>query len=345
MKILNFFYENPPQHKEIHTRKVALNAKNTLIKGAKFSGKKSLILDFLGGFESKDFLFLDFEDLRFNATCLQNLAKFSKEKALKIIVFYAVARDFNFDFKGLKHAQIIVATEFASLNLAKFREITLDFLDFEEFISLAKMPTNSQLGAFLQTGRSFAANLNEYLRANFSGLEREILGFVAQNLGEEFSANELYLQLKKSLKTSKDSLYSTVAGLENRGILRFLPHENKRLKKAYFRDFALRNALNIDKNFKQVFANLVFTELFKAKSEICYNKHFDFYLKSARNAVIPSPTLDLDLLKIKARKILPHALEQGVSKLVFITLSTEFSFKEKGVKIEILPFEEWALSL
>ena len=40
MKILNFFYENPPENKDIFTRKITLDNKNTLIKGAKKSAPK-----------------------------------------------------------------------------------------------------------------------------------------------------------------------------------------------------------------------------------------------------------------------------------------------------------------
>ncbi|HEF3568280.1 TPA: ATP-binding protein, partial [Campylobacter upsaliensis] len=58
-----------------------------------------------------------------------------------------------------------------------------------------------------------------------------------------------------------------------------------------------------------------------------------------------SPTLDIDLIKLRAKKILPKALELGIFHIVFITLSSEESFFEQGVKFEILPFDKWALSL
>ena len=354
MQILEFFYENPPESKDISSRKANLDTQNTLIKGAKNSGKKSLILHYLSGFERGEFLFLDFEDLRFDEKCLANLKKFTQErqqkfspheKSLKIIVFYGVGKDFCYDFSSLKSTQIIVASEFSSLKILEFKEILLDFLDFEEFISLSKknLPVSSQVGAFLQAGRSLNANLNEYLKGNFSHLEREILRQIARNLGGEFSTNELYCRLKNSLKISKDSLYKAVSELEDRGVVCFVNYAGKRLKKAYFRDFALKNALCIDKNFKQLFANVVFTELLKLKDEIIYDKNFDFYLAKAHIAFIPSPTLDIDLIKLKAKKLLSKALEIGILHIVFITLSTEASFYERGVKIEILPFDAWAL--
>lgn len=350
MKILNFFYENPPENKDFFTRKITLTHKNTLIKGAKKSGKKSLILSYLSAFEREEYLFLDFDDVRFEEKSLANLEGFLVDKNVKALIFYGIKQNFIYEFSHLsKRYQIIIASELRSTHFEGFEEIELDFLDFEEFVSVSKknLPVNSQVGAFLQSGRSFLSQsaLNEYLQTNFSALEREILRFIAQNLGGEFSANELYQRLKSTQKVSKDSLYKAVNELEERGIVRFLVHEDKRLKKAFFSDFGLKNALCIDKNFKQLFENVVLSELFKLKMPISYNKFVDFYLKERQIAFVPSPTLDFDLIKIKAKKILPKALEANIFHIVFISLSTEQSFYESGVKFEVLPFDIWALSL
>lgn len=349
MKILNFFYENPPPNKDIFTRKIALDHQNTLIKGAKKSGKKALIMSYLSAFSPDEYIFLDLEDLRFDLKALFGLKDFVKDKNLKAIIFYGVKKNFIYDFLDLpKYLQIIISTEFNSLHIQGFKEIKLDLLDFEEFVSMSKksLAINSQVGNFLQMGRSFLPQsaLNEYLQTHFSHIELEILKYVAQNLGAEFSANELYQRLKLSQKISKDSLYKAVSELEDKGVLCFLPHEEKRLKKVYFKDFALKNALCIDKNFKQLFANVILTELFKLQTPIAYNKAFDFYLKEKHTAIIPSATLDIDLIKLKIKKILPKALESSISHIVFITLSTEQSFYEYGVKFELIPFDIWALS-
>lgn len=348
MKILQFFYDNPLENKDIFTRKITLDNQNTLIKGAKKSGKKSLIAQYLSEFNPLEYLFLDFEDLRFNETCLTQLKDFLQDKNIKAVIFYGVKKNFIYDFSQLsKSVQIIISTEFHSLHCENCKELELDFLDFEEFVSMSKTQLNSQVGHFLQMGRSFLSQsaLNEYLRKNFSLLELEILKFVAENLGEEFSTNRLYRRLKAKQKISKDSLYKAVNELEDRAVLHFIPCEEKRLKRAYFTDFALKNALCIDKNFKQLFANVILSELFKLKTSIIYNKFFDFYLKKMQIAFIPSATLDIDLIRLKAKKILPKALELGILHVVFITLSTEKSFYENGVKFEIIPFDAWALSL
>ncbi|HJE65943.1 MAG TPA: ATP-binding protein, partial [Campylobacter avium] len=118
------------------------------------------------------------------------------------------------------------------------------------------------------------------------------------------------------------------------------------LKRVYFRDFALRNALCIKKDFNKLFANLVFCELLKLKKKLSYDKNFDFILKDEKIAFVASlPLLDVDLLILKAKKLIPKALEANIFHIVFISLSNENSFYESGVKVEILPFENWALSL
>ena len=350
MQILQFFYENPPESKELLSRKIHLNEKNILIKGAKKSGKKSLILNYLSTFEKNEYLFLDFDDLRFDEHSLMNLEKFIEDKNIKALIFYGIKKHFVYDFSPLlEHYQIIIASEFYSTHFEGFVKIELDFLDFEEFVSVSKknLPVNSQVGAFLQNGRSFLSPsaLNEFLQTRFSRVELEILRFVAENLGNEFSANTLYQRLKRTQKISKDSLYKAVGELEEKGVLCFLLHENKRLKKAFFSDFGLKNALCIDKNFKQLFANVILSELFKLKTPIVYDKFVDFYIKERRIAFIPSATLDIDLIKLRAKKILPKALESDILHIVFISLSTEQSFYENGVKFEVVPFDIWALSL
>ena len=84
-------------------------------------------------------------------------------------------------------------------------------------------------------------------------------------------------------------------------------------------------------------------ELFKLKQNFFYNKFFHFYSKDSKIAYISSPTLDLDFIKLRAKKILPKALELGIFHIFSITLSNDESFFEQGVKFEVLSFDKWAL--
>lgn len=348
MKILNFFYENPPEFKGLFERKIRLDNKHTLLCGALKSGKKALILNYLRDFKAEEFLFLNFKDLRFNLQALEHLEIFLQDKAVKIIVFYGIDTGFNFDFSRLlSKYQFILASEFLSLNFKDFKKIKLDFLDFEEFLSQNSTKNASQLGNYLQNGRanvSETIELNEYLKSHFNTLELEVFKFIALHLGFDFSVNALYAKLKKEMKISKDRLYECINLLYERGLIFFVPHHQKRLKKAYFTDFAFKNALVIQRDFSTLFANLVLCELFKFKEEIFYTKEFDFYLEKSKIGFICSALQDVDLLRLRARKILPKLLENEVFHVVFLTLSSQMQFFEQGVKFEILPFETWALS-
>ena len=348
MNILDFFYEEELDYKNAIERKQQIRSKNIIRTGARDSGKRSLVLSYLKNFDKKEFLFLNFKDLRFDENSLLFLEDFLRDKEIKILIFYYVNKNFTFDFsKFLNSYQIIICTEFSSVKFENFTELWLDFLDFEEFLSLSKK--NPSLGSYFQLGRCLKNEnytfLNEYLSTSFSKLELKILSYMALNLGSELSINELYKELKKELKVSKDSLYKAVFELETRYILSFVKHKDKSLRKVYFNDFALKNALCLKKDFKKLFANAVLCELFKFKEEIFYNKHFDFILKDKKIALIAADFFDLDLLVLKAKKLVYKALELGIFHIIFVSLSNEKKFYEEGVRVEILPFENWALSL
>ncbi|EOJ7850725.1 ATP-binding protein [Campylobacter upsaliensis] len=339
MKILNFFYENHPKFEPNYERKLKLYPANILLKGAKNSGKKRLILNFLSSFKSEEVLFIDLEDVRFEKESLKNLTPFLKQNPqIQILCLYNAPINLNFQ----SPVNTIVCTHNNLLNLKGFKELYLNFCDFEEFISISKknLPIQQLLGLFLQNGQKENDKISP---KEFSLLELEILKYLALNLGKEISINQLFLNLKTKIKTSKDSVYKSIKDLENRFIITNLTHGEKKLFKIYFKDFSLRNALCIQKNFNALFENMLLCELFKCQKKLFYNKFFHFY--TTHHAYISSPTLDIDLIKLRAKKILPKALELGIFHIVFITLSSEESFFEQGVKFEILPFDKWALSL
>lgn len=346
MKTLQFFYTKPLHPALAHGRKMQISGKHVLLKGASGSGKRALIEDFLSALKPEEFLFLDFKDLRFEADSLVSLKEFIQQKGIQTLIFYGVDENFSFDLTPFLDKQILIATEFKSLKIKGFKEFELDFLDFEEFLSVesSNLSLSAQMSAYFQKGRSKKADLALFLKANFNALELEILSFIAQNLGKELSINELFKALKKHTKISKDSLYSAVYSLENRFVIHFLRHDEKRLKKVFFADFAIKNALSVQKDFKALFSNAIFCELLKLKEEIFYHKFFDFYLKKQQKAIIASAFWDKALLVLKAKKILSKALENEILHLIFITLGDEEIFYEKGVKVELVPFDKWALS-
>ncbi|WP_139894220.1 ATP-binding protein [Campylobacter jejuni] len=317
MKVLNFFYENHPKFEVSYERKNQISKPNIIIKGPRFCGKKTLIFNFLSQFKASEILFLDLYDTRFEKQSLERLADFLNENLqIKILCLYNL--DFIPNLEKIK-IPIILSTNIKDLNINGFEELELDYFDFEEFISVSKknLPINNLVGLFLQSGRSKFGEKNILLRQSFTLLELEIL--------------------------KKDSVYQAIKKLENTYVIYTLKHDEKKLQKIYFKDFGLRNNLCISKDFSHLFENLVLSELFKFKEEFFYNKYFNFYSQISKIAYISSPTLDIDLIKLRAKKILPKALELGIFHVIFITLSSEDSFFEQGVKFEVISFDKFSL--
>ena len=344
MKILNFFYEYYSKFEINYERKLQIPNKNILIKGPKNCGKKTLIFNYLSQFNKDEILFINLQDTRFESSCLDELSSFLKNKAcIKILCLYGLEFALNLEKIDI---QIILSSEKKDLKINGFEELWLDYFDFEEYISINKknLPINHLVGLYLQSGRSKFGENNALIKQNYNALQVEILKYLALNLGQEISIAKLFLELKKQFKTSKDSVYNAFKELENNYTIYPLVHDEKRLQKVYFRDFGLRNNLCIQKDFKHLFENVILCELFKFKNELFYNKIFNFYNKDLKVAYISAPTLDVDLIKIKAKKITSKALELRIYHIIFITLSSEGEFAEQGIKFEILPFDKFALS-
>ncbi|EAK9998603.1 ATP-binding protein [Campylobacter lari] len=351
MKLLQFFYDNYPKFQKFDERKIQIQThKNIIIKGGFASGKKNFILNFLSLYKAENILFIDCDDLKFQASALINLNSFlTYNPQIKFLALCNFTHDF--DFASLKHLnlQIIISVCDSNFHLDQFEELHLDYLDFEEFLSLNKKYTDTKtmVSYFLHTGRNVILNHNSntnssYLKSFYTPLELTILKQITLELGSEFSVNELLKTLKNSIKISKNTLYKSIEKLESNYTLYFVKNLEKNLKKVYFWDFSLKNSLSIQKDFSALFENLILSELFKFKQEIFYTKHFDFYLPSLKNAFLCSPFKDKDLLSLKVKKILSKN-QLALSTIYTITLSQRDEFFIEGVRVMILPFDEWAL--
>lgn len=98
-------------------------------------------------------------------------------------------------------------------------------------------------------------------------------------MGQQISISKIFIELKKRLKTSKDSVYQAIKKLENTYVIYTLKHDEKKLQKIYFKDFGLRNNLCISKDFSHLFENLVLSELFKFKEDFFITNTLTFIAK------------------------------------------------------------------
>lgn len=349
MKILQFFYENYPKYNKFLERKVQIQTHNNIIiKGGFASGKKTLILSYLSSFKPENILFIDCDDIKFEESCLINLNSFlTYNPQIKFLTLCNF--NYNFDFNSLKHLnlQIILSSYNSKFKLMDFEELYLDFLDFEEFISINKKHNDPKtlVSHFLHIGRNITLNNNAnpfYLKIFYTPLELILLKHIATQISNEFSTNEMFKVLKNNTKISKDTLYKNIISLEENYTLYFVKNYEKKLKKVYFYDFSLKNLLSIQKDFNALFENLVLNELFKFNHKIFYTKHFHFFIPKLHSAFLCITFKDRDLIKLKIQKIL-HKNTINISSLYIITLSQRDEFFINGVRVLILPFDEWAL--
>ncbi|WP_297915210.1 ATP-binding protein [uncultured Campylobacter sp.] len=313
------------------------NAKNAELYGAKNRSENFFreIKEFLTANEQISSLFLDnFSSADFEISSLQSFAE------------------------GLNLKRFIISTRDRELVLPSFERLELLPLSFEEFIAFDKRHNeiNSMISAFLAQGGGAKnpfiapAEILEFeqrlLAANFSRTEILILKECLSFVHAAFSANKIYTALKPRIKISKDAVYGTIAKLERENFIRFLSKagEPARAKKLYFSHFNMREILTSKKDFSKKFANVLFCELLGLNTPIFYTKELDFYLPALKVGVLVIPFSDADIIFLKFRKILSVLKRLGITSLKVVSMANSGRLEIEGIRCDVLPFHEFALS-
>lgn len=364
MQTLEFFYQAPLKAVKFIDRKFSITAPKTLIIASEASGKTSLIYEHLKSFKSEERLYINFADIRVDPTeILQNLPAFlHANPAIKILAADNIssqeeASQISLIAQNLPNC--IIATDQKNINLQGFSRLILGLLDYEEFIAF--FPKNfdeAQLFShYLLHGKSPSSAfldpndvtqiLQNRLKSQLSQNNLQIIKECAALVGQNFSAHEIYGTLKQRMKISKDSVYGGISELENRGFIAYAAKfgEPNAAKRLYFCDFALRNALNLKKDFARLFANVVFCELDKFSEPIFYTKEFDFFLAKRKIALLCIPFSDSDLIFLKFKKLHANLKNLGINRLQVISVANSGELVIQGIKCEILPFTRWALGI
>ena len=313
------------------------NAKNVESDGAKNRSENFFraIKEFLMGNKQISSLFLDnFDRADLEISSLQSFAE------------------------GLNLKRFIISTRDRELVLPDFERLELLPLSFEEFIAFDKRHNeiNSMISAFLAQGGGAKnpfiapAEILEFeqrlLSANFSRTEILILKEGLSFVHTAFSANKIYTALKPRVKISKDAVYGTIAKLERENFIRFLSKagEPARAKKLYFSHFNMREILTSKKDFSKKFANVLFCELLGLDTPIFYTKELDFYLPSLKMGVLVILFSDADIIFLKFRKILSALKRLNVTSLKVVSMANSGRLEIEGIRCDVLPFHEFALS-
>jgi hypothetical protein len=354
MNQLEFLYEQDLKKSNFLPRKRKISAKKTIICGAKKSGKSYIIFDALHKRDKKKFLYIDFLDFRVDKeSVMQNLSTFIDEKKITLLVL----ENFDFSYQVPDCEEVIISTV-AYKELDNFESITVFPLDFEEFIAFDRHkldPQNifnyySSIGTYPQIVLSEKTNIGKNFQnliqlISSSDLEFQLIKAYALSQGVMISSFQIFQQLKKEHKISKDKFYTLTKKLQDEKIIFFLQkyQKPKANKKIFLIDFAIKSVLTFHKYFNTRFENIIFLELIKTDEEIFYTDFINFYLPKKDIAIITSLFVPQAILKTKLLRMQKHLHEHQIKKVEIITLNIEHSFEENGIFYEILPFWDWAL--
>jgi hypothetical protein len=355
MKSLETCYEINFSKINFIERKVKITNPKTIISGASKTGKTYLIYDFLSNFKSNEYLYIDFSDLRNDLIEIaKNLEEFIKKNEIIVLIL----ENFEFQFSIPSCENIIISTS-NNQNIEGFEHINLNALDFEEYLLHDNKHQNitQSFNSFLKFGNlPEIINLEEHKKIQRlqeiirlickDETQYEILKIMIENIDEKKSLFQLFNSLKTKIKLSKDKFYEVCKILENSRIIYFLPKYNqeKSTKKIFCYNYSFLNAITYTKKFKNEFSNMVFLELINKYEDIYYYEQIDFYIKSKNIAVVSIPFFNTFLNNNLIKKIIKNALELNIKEINIITISNNEKIHDPKIKINVVPFYEWALS-
>ena len=355
MRSLEACYEISFSKVNFIERKTKITDSKTIISGASKTGKSYPIYDFLSTFKSKEYLYIDFSDLRNNISEIStHLEKFIKMNEIIVLVI----ENFDFSFELPPCENIIISSQIP-IHVKGFKNLIISALDFEEYLLHDNKHQNitQSFNSFLKFGNlSEIINYDEHKKIHRlqeiielqckDVTQYEIFKILIENIDEKKSLFQLFNNLKNRIKISKDKFYETCKIYENNKSIYFLEKYNqeKSAKKIYCYNHSFLNAISHVKKFKNEFSNMVFLELIHKYREIYYLDYIDFYVKSKNMAIIPIAFFNKLLMNNLLKKIIKNANEFDINEINIITISNNEKIQDSKLKINIIPFYEWALS-
>ncbi|MFZ2889694.1 ATP-binding protein [Sulfuricurvum sp.] len=331
-------------------RKQFIDEESTLIYGITQSGKTALIKNYLLSHKKSTYLYIDCRDLRLDINELNDsMELFCKENKISILAL----DNYNEAIKLFEIDQIILSSE-SRLELP-YRQIHLALLDYEEFLAFESKYDSTALNHFFQLGGFPAMHripseervlyLQSVLQRGLEPIEFSILAQASKMVTQKVSAFNLYERLKSERKISKDKLYLHLQSMFERGYLKSLSKYNhpNAVKKLYLCDIAIKHALVVQKHFGRLFENLVFSELDKHQIECYYDEGIDFYLPQRGQIIIASPFANEHALFKKVEALEGFIVSNRVREVIAVTMNLESILSHPISRIEMIPFERWAL--
>lgn len=344
MQIQNYdyFLENKPSKIGLKTRKINTLPNYCVIKGSFSCGKKSLCLNLI----NDDFVFLDLSDIRLSNL---DIYKFIEKNNIYNLVCFNAHTNFALPSNIKK---CFITTHNNDFSQENFTDIKLHYLDYEEFISFSKQNQTNYISEYLLLGQNpinidktpYEAhkNIQNILKQHYPLNKIQILCKVADYIGYKSSILKIFNDCK--IKIGKNDFFACLKEFENNFILYWIKHVDKNIKKPYFTDFAMKNAISIKKDFTKNYENLIANELIMNYDEIFFSDDFDFIIPNANIAVIADAFVYKDLISIKQKKLSLLAKKNNINNVLLLSLNENFTFKYDNINIICLKLDEWLLT-
>ncbi|MEA3498415.1 MAG: ATP-binding protein [Campylobacterota bacterium] len=354
MNILEQIYDNNFHKINFLERKISIDTKNTILKGPPKSGKTYLIYDYLSQFEIDDYLYIDCDDYKNNSNNIENyLDDFIIENKIEVLVL----ENFKFNFNLPKVTSTIITTS-QNKTIENFETIYLTPLDFEEFILFDTKHQNiaNSFNSFLKFGNfPEIIEFSEQKKAkrNYEicqlycedKVELEILFLLIKSTSEKKSIFQLFNTLKKTTKISKDRFYKTCEKYEQNHIIYFCTkyEQPNAVKKIYIFNHSLLDIVSYNKNFNNLFQNMVYLEIYKKHKEIFYLDNIDFYIPEDNLIILTIPFFNhFEVIKI-SMKLSPYIKKLNIKKIFIVTVSNEKNINIGDIDAKVIKFYDWVL--
>ncbi|PAF47302.1 hypothetical protein BKH46_04255 [Helicobacter sp. 12S02634-8] len=327
-------------------RRFGLGANKIHLFGPPKSGKTSIALDFARLFKKP--AYFDCKDPRTDTEAIKPiLLKLYLEKKIDILIIDNFPQDFS--LPNLENMILITHSQTTPIPEG-FVSKSITPLSFEEYISFDKknLSINTLFNHFLKDGNLPEIQaLNDYQKiprrqeittlafGNAAQLFQNLISYQAHKI----STNQLYTQIKKHTKISKDTIYQSIATFQKDQAIYLLPHhkDKSQNKKLYFYDFSLPYAFASLKSFQAIFENMVFLELSYKNTNLSYAEGCDFLTQDAHAYIaLAFPTAAaIDEKITKIQKIFSH--------ITIITINYEASAQTPYGRWEAVSFINFAL--
>jgi predicted AAA+ superfamily ATPase len=349
--LLEELYKTDIQLEKFHDRKIFLEDLSYQINGISQSGKTKLVKNYLLSLKKSNYIYIDCADIRIDYTLLnKELFNFCKVNQITTLVLDNYTPEIE-----LTHISQLIICSQKHYDIASLTTLWLYPLDYEEFLAYEYKYDSSALNHFFKLGGfpfmhkvssdERTIYIQKTLRYALSEMEFDILCFCAKMMSQKISPFTIYERLKHTRKISKDKLYLSYENLLEKKYIHLLEKIDypKATKKLYLCDISLKAALTIEKNFTRLFENMMYLELLKSDTTCYYDEGVDFYLPATEEAVLAMPFTDERALFKKMEKIEAFLFTHHVKKVTAVTMNREGRVSHPLCKVQMLPFDIWAI--